>query len=400
MNKKDILEETMKCVRCGACKTYCPTYIDGLSEALSPRGRVILIRNLIESRLRPSESLIEDIYSCLLCDACKDQCPLKIDMPAIIYEGRSLTVQSDRKRRLLRWLFRVMNRYPSASFRVSRSLRNTLYPYLYRKGIIPYKLPIPDAPLRDEQQVLRPDKKKGRVAIFVGCSTNYLFPHLGLSLIDILLRIGYEIVIPKGEVCCGAPFRELGLQDDAARMAKKNLSLFEKLSVEAILTLCPTCLLSIRYQYSDLVGKVMDKAMDISEFLLERLRDVEIGKSDITSISYHDPCHHINSMGIKKEPRDLLTLMGLKIIEMKEGGCCGFGGLFSLYYRDISKALLQRRVDSFRQTGADALVTACPGCILQLSSGIKDAPVYHLVEVIESMIAPYGRKDTKGSSFS
>lgn len=383
---KTVIEEAMKCVRCGTCKAYCPTYLEGLSEAVSARGRVILIKNLIESRLKPSACLSYDIFSCLLCDACKGQCPLNIDISSIIYEGRRLLAPADRKRRGLRWLLKLVSRYPHFAFRLSRLCQNALYPYLYRKGIIPFKLNIPDAPLKDEHQVFRPVTKKGRVAIFVGCSTNYMFPHLGLSLINVLLRMGYEVILPKGEVCCGAPFRELGLQKDAVKMAKRNLSIFGKLNVEAILTLCPTCLFSIRYQYGDLVGEVIDNAEDVSQFLLDRLQGMELKKSDLKTVSYHDPCHHINSMGIMKEPRELLNRTGLRIIEMDESGCCGFAGLFSLSYRELSKVLLQKRVASFRKTEAAALVTSCPGCILQLSSEIDDAPVYHIVEIIEMIL--------------
>lgn len=384
---KDIFEETLKCVRCGSCKANCPTYMEGLSEVMSARGRVILVRNLIEDRLRPSNNLIDDIYSCLLCEACKGQCPLNIDISSIIYEGRRLLAKADKKRRYLRWLIRFLIRYPNSGFRFSKLFGDTFYSYLYRKGVIPFRLKIPDSPLRDEHYVLRPEKKKGRVAIFVGCSTNYLFPNLGLSLINVLLRLGYEVIIPKGEVCCGAPLRDIGLQDEALRMAKKNLSIFGKLNVEAVLTLCPTCLLSIRYQYGDLVGNLIDKAMDVSVFIAERLQELEFKRSNIRTVTYHDPCHHVYSVGIAKEPREIMNYAGMDIIEAAELGCCGFAGLFSINYRDISKALLNRRVESFKKTAAEAIVTACPGCVLQLSSGI-DTPVYHIIEVIESLYCP------------
>lgn len=380
---KNILDEALKCVRCGSCKAYCPTYMEGLSEATSARGRVILVKNLMESRLKPSDHLIDYIYSCLLCEACKGQCPLDVDISSIIIEGRSLLAKADRKRRYLRWLIRSLGKYPRISFKISKLLKGNLYPYLYKKGVVPYRLQIPDAPLRDDHHVLRPNNKKGRVAIFVGCSTNYIFPNLGLSLINVLLRIGYEVVLPKGEACCGAPFMELGLKSDAVRMAKKNLSIFGKLNVEAVLTLCPTCLLFIRFYYADLVGEVIERAMDVSVFLRERLKDIELKRPNIMTITYHDPCHHINSMGIWKEPREILNRVGMEIIEADEKSCCGFAGLFSLNYRDLSKALLKKRAESIKKTSAEAIVTSCPGCVLQLSSEIEDTPVYHVVEMIE-----------------
>lgn len=380
---KNILDESLKCVRCGSCKAYCPTYMEGLSEAASARGRIVLVKNLMESRLKPSDHLIDYIYSCLLCDACKGQCPLNVHIASIIIEGRSLLAKTDKKRRLLRWLIRSLSRHPDNSFKISKLLRGNLYPYLYKKGVIPYRLKIPDTPLRSDHHILKPDNKRGRVAIFVGCSTNYILPNLGLSLIKVLLRIGYEVVLPKGEVCCGAPFMELGLKSDAVRMAKKNLSIFGKLNVEAVLTLCPTCLLSIRSHYADLAGDVIDRAMDVSVFLRERLNDTELKRPHTMTVTYHDPCHHINSMGIWKEPREILNRIGVEIIEVDEKGCCGFAGLFSLSYRGLSKSILKKRAESLRKTSAEAIITSCPGCILQLSSEIGDTPVYHVIEMIE-----------------
>jgi len=380
---KNMLEETMKCVRCGACKAFCPTYIEGLSEAISPRGRVILIRNLIDKRLESSDALIDDIYSCLLCEACKGECPLRIDISSIIYEGRKILAKDDKRGRYLRWLVRLFSRYPSYGFRISKSILAVLSPYLYKKEIVPFRLDLPESPLRDEYHVLRPHKRKGRVAIFTGCSTNYLFPHLGLSLINVLLNLGYEVILPKGEVCCGAPLRELGLENDAVRMAVRNIDTFGKLHVEAVLTLCPTCLLSIRHQYKQIAGGTIHKAMDISEFLLERLFDIESRGPEGMTVSYHDPCHHIHSTGIAKEPREIMNRLGLNIVEMDEKGCCGFAGFFSFRHRGLSRALLRKKTDSFRRTGAEALVTACPGCIMQLRTGIKDIPTYHIIEVIE-----------------
>ena len=140
---RDILDETLKCIRCGACKAYCPTYIEGLSEVFSARGRVVLVRNLLEGRLKPSDKLIDDIYSCLLCDACKGQCPLNINISLIIHEARKILAGEDKRRRQLRWLIRILSRYPNLGFRISKLLGSTLYPYLYRKGLIPFRFTMP-----------------------------------------------------------------------------------------------------------------------------------------------------------------------------------------------------------------------------------------------------------------
>ncbi|MBI4691164.1 MAG: (Fe-S)-binding protein, partial [Nitrospirae bacterium] len=212
-----------------------------------------------------------------------------------------------------------------------------------------------------------------------------LYPHLGTSLINILLKLGYEVIVPGGEVCCGVPLRALGLKEEAIEVAKKNMRIFGKLKVEAVLSLCPTCVLAIRKHYPKLIGSGIFNAMDISSFLLGRL-DLDqpsLFSQRYTNVSYHDPCHLIYGLGVKKEPRELLRKIGATIIERKDEGCCGFGGLFSLTHKDISNSIVQKQADEHLKTKANAVVTACPGCMLHLSKKITSMPVFHIVELIE-----------------
>jgi len=252
---------------------------------------------------------------------------------------------------------------------------------------MPFQMTIPQGTLRNDQQVYKPEKKIGRIALFTGCSTNYLFPHLGISLINVLLHLGYEVVLPKGEVCCGAPFRSFGFEDDAAELARKNQDVFGKLNAEAILSLCPTCVLSIKAHYPRLTGQTLSNVMDVPSFLLNRLESNRLLPiRHIRSATYHDPCHLNYSLGIRKEPRELIRMIGLELRDAESEGCCGFGGLFSLHHRSISQNLLHRRADTYVRTGAEAVITSCAGCMLQLSAGIKDRPVFHLIELLEEAI--------------
>lgn len=415
MQEKDYISELSKCVRCGSCKAYCPTYDEGLTEAMGARGRLTLLRGLLSGQLEPSPLLRDRIFSCILCGACEKLCPPEVGITEAIYHGRKLLHPLDRRMKYLAHLLRFSVRRPMLSFRIARTLQQIgvspqkildvlgaphRRPWAEKnaasaqRGIPSFALTIPDSPLRDHQQVYKPNRRSagaereiGRVALFTGCSTNFLYPHLGTSLINVLLRLGYEVVLPTGEVCCGAPFRSLGLEDDAVALAKKNYETFSKLNVEAILSLCPTCILSIKTHYPNLTGKGLENAMDVSMFLMNKLGSHEVSPlRHIKSATYHDPCHLNYSLGIRKEPRELIRRAGVELIEAAGEGCCGFGGVFSLCNRDLSKDLMDKRVDAYLKTGAEAVVTACPGCMMQLGAGMKDKPVLHVIELVEEAI--------------
>jgi glycolate oxidase iron-sulfur subunit len=244
---------------------------------------------------------------------------------------------------------------------------------------------MPENPLKNKQQVYTVPKKKGRVAIFTGCAVNFLYPHLGESLIHVLQRLNYEVILPAGEVCCGAPFRTLGLEQEAVRMAKKNMAVFSKLNVEAIVGLCPTCIYALKKEYPKLIGEGLDKAMDISSFFIDKLdsSSFSLSSSNSAKAAYHDPCHLSYGLGVRKEPREIIKQVGIELAEPGEQKCCGFGGVFSFSYREISKSLLEKRIRNMEGTKAETIITSCPGCVMQLQRKITNVPVLHLIEVIE-----------------
>lgn len=368
------------CSRCGGCKALCPTYEDRPMEGMAARGRLMIVKGLLAGTLLPDDAACERIYSCTLCGACSGLCPLGIDIPEIIYAGRSFLKENDRKRRLLRRALRFSTRWPDMSHRLLRFGRNLVLPALNKKGVIPFLPDLPEATLRSAGQVYTLPRKKGRVAIFAGCSVNFFLPSLGESLIHVLQRLGYEVVLPGDEVCCGAPQRSLGLADEAEAAARKNERVFNRLKVEAILSLCPTCTMNLRFEYPKIIGRGLDRAMDISTFLLDRIPAVSpIGKSAV----FHDPCHLAYGLGVKKEPRLLITKAGLELREPAETTCCGFGGTFCFTNREISGHLRSRQTQNLLQSGAETVITSCPGCMAYLGQTITDRPVLHLIELIE-----------------
>ncbi|HMK61802.1 MAG TPA: (Fe-S)-binding protein [Dissulfurispiraceae bacterium] len=379
------------CVKCGSCKTQCPTGIEFANEGMSARGRIALLKKLASGELEPSDALDDRIFSCLLCGACNSLCPLGIPITEAIYDGRRKL-----SRRKKHWMFKFAMKYAfsntSRAFNILQTLENIgmtrhlnrLKPFNALKELCG---DIPKDRLRSGPTVFRVSNPIGRIALFAGCTVDFLYPSMGNALIQSLNALQYEVVLPKGEVCCGAPLLSLGLKDKTAALAEKNLNAFKRLKAEAVISLCPTCTHFISHEYRELVGEGIDNAVDISRFLCDNpaaaLQAGQHGGGH--SVIYHDPCHSINYLGVKNEPRSLLKTLGFRVIEPAEKGCCGMGGTVRLMYGNVSQSLLEQRIQAFglgNSNTPEMIVTSCPNCILQLSSRIKDRPVKHIIEII------------------
>jgi glycolate oxidase iron-sulfur subunit len=387
MEKEKYLRELSKCVRCGSCKAFCPTYDEDTTEAMGARGRLVLLWGLSEGLLKPSAVLRDRIFSCILCGACSESCPPGVDIQEVIYYGRSLLRKSDEKRRSLRFFTKFYTKMPKLSFRLLR-MSQYLFPTLVKRRLSPFLPELPEGTLKNESQVFTVSKKKGRVAVFTGCIVNFLYPHLGESLINILQRLDYEVILPAGEVCCGVPLRTLGLEEEAIKLARKNVDVFSRLNVEAILSLCPTCTYALKVEYPKLIGEGVEKAMDISTFLIDKLDSFNFPllTSHSATAVYHDPCHLMYGLGVKREPREIIKNIGIDLVETEEERCCGFGGVFSFSYREISEELLEKRIKDLEKTGAEIIITSCPGCMMQLRREANQTPVIHLIEAIEEVL--------------
>jgi len=267
-----------------------------------------------------------------------------------------------------------------------------LLPRLSGKWLLPFQVELPNRRFKDNVQVVTVPNKKGRIAVFTGCGIDFIYPRLGESLINVLHTLGYEVVLPTGEVCCGAPLRTLGLEEEAASMANKNLDLFGKLHVDAVISLCPTCTLTIKKEYPKLVGRGIENAFDISEFIIDRLKAFTFSdlSAHIKTAFYHDPCHLKYGLGITKEPRQIIGNAGIDLIDAEENRCCGFAGLFCFSNKKLSQGLLNKCVRRLENPDSEAVITSCPGCMMQLSREIRDKPVLHLIEVIEEAMIRQG----------
>lgn len=371
------IEDLEQCVRCGSCKALCPTYGYDLVEPMSARGRLMLLRGFFKGELEPTALLNERIFSCLLCGMCETSCPAGVEITEAIYNGRSKLRKSDSKRRNLRRILRFLLRKPNLSLRVAGLLR-PLLSYMIRRGTLPFKIDLPSEPLRRGLRIFRPRKARGRVAMFTGCAVNFLCPHLGDSLIYVLLEAGYEVVLPGKEVCCGAPLRAAGLEDDARHFAERNLETFSGLKAEAVISLCPTCIVALRQHYPVLTGQGIQNAMDVSEFLVDKIDLPPAPEGG--SVYYHDPCHLSHGLGIREQPRKILATMGYEIFKPEIERCCGFS--LSFTHTEISAGLLVQMDEDLRRAGT--VVTGCPGCIEQI--GRSHGRVLHIIEVMETAL--------------
>ena len=388
MNNAEYLKELSKCVRCGTCKTLCPTYLTTLNETMGARGRVAMLGELGMKRLAPSRGLAEKIFSCMLCGACKETCPVGINITEMIYKGRSVLRKSFHRGRFLRTIMKLSISRLDALFTVLRGCRKAFYGPLYKAGLSGYVPEITAKPFKKSMQVYKNIHRTGRVAIFAGCSVNYIYPDLGHALSDILLSKGYEVVVFKGELCCGAPLRSMGFEQEAKALAEKNIAHFNKVHAEAIISMCPTCTMVMRQQYPFLAGDTIINIMDLNEFLVkhEIMAGLEISPAVVT---YHDPCHLSFGLGIREEPRHILrNIEGIQLVEMKHADeCCGFAGLFSLHFKGISGEIGRKKINNISETGAETVVTSCPGCMMQLEALKRESEsefeIRHIVEVID-----------------
>jgi glycolate oxidase iron-sulfur subunit len=375
------------CVRCGNCKALCPTHIEFAEEGMSARGRIELLRKFFSGELDATDILDDRIYTCLLCGSCDNCCPRGIPVTDAVYEARRRLAFKGKRHKFYRALIKH-------AFR-NRALAFSILPFLERLGLhMPFtkirpfstmrelRPDIPETRLREDISVFKVQNPQGRVALFAGCTVEFLYPAMGKAFIQALNALDYEVVLPKAEVCCGAPLLSMGLTQEAKYLARKNLDAFKKLKVDAVISLCPTCTHFIRDVYQNIMGEGLTNATDISKFLCDasHLTSLNPPEKKPGKVVYHAPCHTVNYLGAVEEPGRILGAMGVDFSEPAERGCCGFGGVVRLLHDDVSNAITSNRIGAFE--GADMVVTSCPNCVLQLQSMIKDRPVKHIIELI------------------
>ena len=401
----------INCMRCGMCLPHCPTYKETFLETASPRGRVALVCKVQEGELDKSELLLEYLSMCLDCQACASACPCGVNAGELVAEftcerraGAGLGFMEDL---ILRKLVPHPDRLETSMVPMRLYQRTGLQKLVRKLGILkmfpkPLErmdglLPaLPARPLRREIAEITPatGTERGTVGFFLGCVMSLIFSDASRATIKLLSSLGYKVITPKNQVCCGAPNMLAGDMAGLKEAARTNVKIFGGLRVDFIITDCGGCGAELKKYGHHLDGDLMAEAFsgktrDISQLLALHVDGLRVMLKPLPlKVTYHDPCHIAHCQGIRREPRELLKLVpGLEYSELAEAdACCGSAGTYNIEKPEMSDRVLLRKVDNIRKTGADYLVTSNPGCLLQLKKALAvELPslrVVHLTELL------------------
>ncbi|MFD4816889.1 (Fe-S)-binding protein [Peribacillus butanolivorans] len=398
-------DELLNCMRCGFCLPHCPTYIEsGLKESHSPRGRIALMKAVTDGSIEPDEDVERSLSLCLGCRACEPVCPSGVKYGHLLEEARDIIHQNKKhslpvkamRKAAFKGLFPHQGRMQNMTSLLGFYQRSGLQ-YIARKtgvlSILPDNLAtmekvLPKVPKKSEMKnrptelpaIGNPVKK---VAFFSGCLMDTMFLDTNKATLKLLQLAGCEIVIPKAQACCGALHGHSGEKEGAKQLAKRNIEAFEADEVDYIITNAGGCgaflidydhLLQDESEWYERAISFKNKMKDISEILVDlRFQEKVRLKLPSQSVTYQDSCHLRNVMKTSKAPRILLqSIEGIDFREMKDADrCCGSAGIYNIVESEMSMKILDSKMEHTKSTQADIVVTANPGCLLQMQLGIE-----------------------------
>jgi len=396
--------ELLNCMRCGFCLPTCPTYIEsGYQESHSPRGRIALMKAVVDGLIEPDEDFEKSLNMCLGCRACEPVCPSGVNYGHLLEEARdivnqhkkhSLPVKAVRKT-VFEGLFPHQNRMRTLTGLLGVYQRSGMQKVVRKSGLMKF-LPdslatmervLPDVPTLKELKTrpyhLEPiGPKTKKVAFFSGCLMDTMFMITNDATTKLLQLAGCEVVIPKTQACCGALHGHSGEKNKAKELAKQNIVAFEEIEADYIITNAGGCgaflidyehLLKDEPEWAERAKAFSKKLKDISSVLVE----LEFHKKELSLpaqvITYQDSCHLRNVMKTASEPRMLLqAIEGTSYMEMnKADSCCGSAGIYNIVESEMSMKILDSKMKNVKDTQAKTIVTANPGCLLQMKLGIE-----------------------------
>ncbi|MDY0404395.1 (Fe-S)-binding protein [Virgibacillus sp. 179-BFC.A HS] len=397
-------DELMNCTRCGFCLPSCPTYIEtGRDEVHSPRGRIALMKGLVDGVIEPSDEVKKSIDMCLGCRACETVCPSGVKFGRLLEQARDAIYQSNKQslpEKMLRGtffnhVFPFQNRMigltgllgfyqRSGAQKLARSIGVMK---LFPESMQAMEKVLPQVPkkktMKNRPQHVQPlAKKKKKVAFFTGCLMDTIFMQTNDATIKLLQYAGCEIVIPKTQNCCGALHGHSGEVAKAKEMAKKNIVAFEEAQVDYIITNAGGCgaflveydhLLRDDPEWKERAEAFCRKIKDITAVLVELNFHKQALSMPDQIVTYQDSCHLKNGQKTFMEPRQLLeSIDNVTYVEMKDASrCCGSAGIYNIVQSEMSMQILDYKMVQAQQTKAKTIVTANPGCLLQMKLGIE-----------------------------
>ncbi len=392
------------CVHCGFCTATCPTYVLLGDELDSPRGRIYLIKDMLEGDKPASAQVVKHIDRCLSCLSCMTTCPSGVNYMHLVDHARrhiEETYQRPWSQRAMRSVLASVLPRPSLmrwampGLPLAQALRGWL-PRRLRDMIdlTPRDAPAFAAPRRAEV-VAAQGRRRARVALLTGCVQQNLSPQINDATVRLLTRLGVEVVIAPGAGCCGALAHHLGKDAPALRQAKDNIDAWTRVlnagALDAVVANASGCgtmlkdygfLLREDPDYADKAARVASLARDVSEVL------TEIGLGDVSPprplrVAYQSACSMQHGQGLKTQPQELLNAAGFTVVEPADAHlCCGSAGTYNILQPKIAGELRARKAACLNATGADVIASGNIGCITQLA-GATDIPIVHTVELLD-----------------
>lgn len=429
---KLIRSELDKCISCGNCLHHCPVFSQQPEEKLVARGRNLLLKQINGDIAAVAPDLAECLSKCLLCGACTEACPQGVNNALITIAARGDLVQRHGLSLTKSFAFRTVLKNRATMRRALKMAEKAqkLLPVsnasgrpggaagLEQPGKVRH-LPsflagmhggrhLPSLAPKSLSELLPEDNppapgsnaKDVTVAFFSGCAAEFCFPPAAQALVDNITRLGARVVFPKAQGCCGLPVRASGDLETAAEMAVHNLEVLDSFSPDFVVTGCATCGSHLKKGWVELARNESEKkrfeelsrkVRDASELMQELANYAPPRCSSLlppgVKVTYHNPCHLVRHQQVRQQPRSLLRqVFGDNFVELDNNGCCGCGGSFNLTHYPLSQKIGREKIDSIERSGADVVITSCPGCTLQLVDGIKrrglDCVVVDLMEAI------------------
>jgi glycolate oxidase iron-sulfur subunit len=394
------------CVHCGFCTATCPTYVLLGDEADSPRGRIYLIKEMLEQDRAATKDDVKHIDRCLSCLACMTTCPSGVHYMHLVDNARNHIERTYRRPltdKFSRTLLRLVMPYPARFRAMMRLAQFTRWiaPIANALGmsrvaamlkLAPRSLPKATTPVANN--FAPAGSKKGRVALMSGCVDQVVKPSIREATIRLLTRHGIEVVLPEGEACCGSLSHHMGREHEAHDFIKNNVDAWtreiEKGGLDAILITASGCgttvkdygfMLRMDEAYAQKAAKVSALARDITEYLAT----LELkGEPPVTlPVAYHSACSMQHGQKITQAPKKLLAGMGFEVRDVPEGHlCCGSAGTYNMLQPEIADRLRERKVANVRSTGAGLIATGNVGCMVQIGADL-DWPILHTVELLD-----------------
>jgi glycolate oxidase iron-sulfur subunit len=415
---RELEDQLVVCMRCGLCQAACPVFEQTGREADVARGKLALLDGLMQEMFNDPRGVYERLNRCLLCGSCAANCPSGVDVLEIFMKARAILTGymglSAAKKILLRGMLvhpKTFDRLAEWGARFQQvftrpvndllgtSCARFVSPLLSERHFVPFAR----TPFHSKMPSLNTDAGASgiKVALFVGCLIDKIFPQVADATIQVLQHHGVGIYLPEAQGCCGIPAASSGDTASFKHLVGYNLKIFEDEKFDYLVTACATCTSTIKEVWPVLIGKepedvvagvkrISEKTLDINQFLVTKVGLKSISQTNTENpvgVTYHDPCHLKKALGIAAEPRAVLAANpGYLLKEMPQpDACCGMGGSFNLQYYEISSEIGKLKRDNIKASGCEVVATGCPACMLQISdvlSRSKDRlTIKHPIEI-------------------